>query len=136
MLSDAEEVPLGPVEDLLNRYAHYLRTERGLAPATAKGYLGVVRPFVASRRQGDQLDLLGLTTADVTRYALASCPGRATGSAKMIVGALRSLLRWLHVTGMVPVPLASPGEGSRTRTTPSSHLDPAYPRADPGGSPP
>jgi integrase/recombinase XerD len=38
---------------------------------------------------------------------LASCPGRAVGSAKLIVCALRSLLRWLHLTGAVPVSLAA-----------------------------
>ena len=38
---------------------------------------------------------------------LAACPGRAVGSAKLIVCALRSLLRWLHLTGQVPVSLAA-----------------------------
>jgi hypothetical protein len=38
---------------------------------------------------------------------LASCPGRAVGSAKLIVCALRSLLGWLHLTGTVEVSLAA-----------------------------
>ena len=66
-----------------------------------------VRPFVASRSRGDALDLAGLTAADVTGFVLAACPGRAVGSAKLIVSALRSLLRWLHLTGTVPVSLAA-----------------------------
>ncbi|MGH3613644.1 MAG: tyrosine-type recombinase/integrase [Pseudonocardia sp.] len=48
-----------------------------------------------------------MTAADVTAFVLASCPGRAVGSAKLIVCALRSLLGWLHVTRQVPVSLAA-----------------------------
>jgi integrase/recombinase XerD len=53
-----------------------------------------VRPFVAGRLRGDVLDLAGVTAGDVTGFVLAACPGRAVGSAKLIVCALRSLLRW------------------------------------------
>jgi len=101
-----EEIPLGPVEVLLNRYEQYLLTERGLTPATVRGYVRVVSPFVQGRCRGDRLDLAALTAADVTGYVLAWCPGRAGDSAKSVVCALRSLLRWLHLTGMVPVSLA------------------------------
>ena len=66
-----------------------------------------VRPFVATRVHGEVLDFASLTAADVTGFVLAACPGRAVGSAKSIVCALRSLLRWLHLTGVVPVPLAA-----------------------------
>ena len=48
-----------------------------------------------------------MTAADVTAFVLASCPGRAVGSAKLIVCALRSLLGWLHLTGAVPVSLTA-----------------------------
>lgn len=106
VLPDTEEVPLGPVEELLAQYRDYLLTERGLTPATAQGYVGRVRPFARGRLRSDWLDLAGLSAADVSGYVLASCPGRAPGSAKMVVCALRSLLRWLHLTGRVPVPLA------------------------------
>jgi len=37
---------------------------------------------------------------------LSACPGRAVGSAKLIVCALRSLLRWLHVSGLISISLA------------------------------
>jgi integrase/recombinase XerD len=66
-----------------------------------------VRPFVTSRAHGDVLDLAGITAADVSGFVLSSCPGRAVGSAKLLVCALRSLLRWLHLTGQLPSPLAS-----------------------------
>ena len=66
-----------------------------------------VRPFVTGRLRGDVLDLAGLTAGEVTGFVLEACPGRAVGSAKLIVCALRSLLRWLHLTGTVPVSLAA-----------------------------
>lgn len=101
------EVPPGPVEELLARYRGWLLRERGLTAGTVRGYVDCVRPFVATRLRGDVLELVGLTAADVTGFVRTTCPGRAVGSAKLIVCALRSLLGWLHVTGQVPVPLAA-----------------------------
>lgn len=102
-----EQAPPSPVAELLDRYRDYLVGERGLAAGTARGYVDFVRPFVANRPRGDVLDLAAITAADVTGFVLSSCPGRAVGSAKLIVCALRSLLRWLHLTGQVPASLAS-----------------------------
>jgi integrase len=95
------------VEELLGLYRAWLLVERGVTPGTARGYLDCVRPFVATRASGDALEFTRVTAADVTAFVLAACPGRAVGSAKLIVCALRSLLRWLHVTGQVPVSLAA-----------------------------
>ncbi len=97
----------GPVEDLLGRFWGYLVGERGLTVGTARGYVDCVRPFVASRLRGVVLDLAGVTAADVTGFVLVACPGRAVGSAKLIVCGLRSLLGWLHLSGQIPVPLAA-----------------------------
>jgi integrase/recombinase XerD len=102
-----EEVPPGPAEELLGHYHDYLVGERGVTTGTARGYVDFVRPFVCTRVHGDVLDLAGITAADVTGFVLSSCPGRAVGSAKLIVCALRSLLRWLHLTGQMPASLAS-----------------------------
>lgn len=93
------------MEQLLVRYRGWLLAERGVTPGTARGYVDCVRPFVATRARGDMLDFAGLAASDVTSFVLAACPGRPVGSAKLIVCALRSLLRWLHLTGEVPVSL-------------------------------
>jgi integrase/recombinase XerD len=100
-------VALGPVEALLGGYRAWLLAERGLTGRTVRGYVDCVRPFVTGRLRGDVLDLAGLTAGEVTGFVLEVCPGRAVGSAKLIVCALRSLLRWLHLTGTVPVSLAA-----------------------------
>jgi site-specific recombinase XerD len=97
---------LSPVEELLARYRGYLLAERGLTAATARGYVDCVRPFVTARMVGDALDLARVSAADVTGFVLAICPGRAVGSAKLVVCALRSLLGWLHLTGALRAPLA------------------------------
>jgi integrase/recombinase XerD len=102
-----QEIPASPVEELLGRYRTWLLVERGLTPGTARGYVDCVRPFVAARACGDAVEFTGVTAAEVTAFVLASCPGRAVGSAKLIVCALRSLLGWLHVTGQVAVSLVA-----------------------------
>jgi site-specific recombinase XerD len=107
VLPPVPPVPLDDVEELLSCYRGYLLTERGLTPATVVGYVHLARPFLAGRLRGEQLDLAGLTAADVVRFVLASCPGRATGTAKLIVTVTRSLLNWLHLTGRVEVSLGS-----------------------------
>lgn len=102
---EVQPVP-GPVERVLDRYREYLLGERGLTEGTVRGYLDCVRPFVASRLRGEVLDLAGITAGDVTGFVLTACPGYSIGWAKLIVCALRSLLRWLHVSGQVPTSLA------------------------------
>lgn len=95
----------GP-EVLLETYRHYLLTERGLAAGSAGAYVTAVRPFVTARAVGDPPSLAGLVPADVSGFVLAACPGRSTGSAKLIVSALKSLLGFLHVEGLIATPLA------------------------------
>jgi integrase/recombinase XerD len=97
--------PAAPVEALLGRYRQYLVTERGLAPETGRGYADFVRPFLAGREKAGGLDLAALTAAEVTAFVLATCPGRPKGSAKLTVTALRSLLGFLHVEGLINEPL-------------------------------
>ena len=100
-------VRLDPVEELLSRYGGYLLTERGLSPGTVAGYVHLARPFLVSRSHDGWLDLAGLSAADVMEFVLASCLGRATGSAKLSVTVTRSLLGWLHLIDLVPVSLTA-----------------------------
>ena len=98
--------PVTPAGALLDRWRHYLVTERGVAPATARDYAGKVRWFVAGRENAGGLDLAGVTSAGVTAFVLAACPGKPKGTAKLTVTALRSLLGFLHVEGLLGEPLA------------------------------
>lgn len=94
-----------PVEQLLDRYRAYLLSERGLAASTVRDYVGMAGPFLAVCLTSEGLDLECLTAAEVTAYVVASAPGRAPRSAGLMVTALRSLLTFLHVAGLVPVSL-------------------------------
>jgi site-specific recombinase XerD len=126
-----EEVALGPVEALLDRYRSHLLAERGVTVGTARSYTDAVRPFLTGRLGTDGLDLVSLTGADVTAHVGAVCPGRATGTAKMIVTSLRSLLNFLHVEGLIGGSLteAVPAVAGWRLTGLPKGLDPAQVRA-------
>lgn len=103
----AVEPTLSSAELLLDRYREYLLVERGLTAGTARGYVDCVRSFVSSCvRGGGEVDLAGLTPQDVLGFVLADCQRRPRRSAKLMVTALRSLLRFLHVEGLIDRPLA------------------------------
>jgi integrase/recombinase XerD len=98
---------VGAVEVLLATYREYLVVERGLTTDTIEGYVLAVRSFLDGRLlDGDELDLGGLSAADVVAFVVARCPGQSRGAAKMTVTGLRSLLGFLHLRGLVAGPLA------------------------------
>jgi integrase/recombinase XerD len=85
------------VDVLLERYGGYLAGERGLVASTVGYYLAEARGFLAGREDR----LAGLTAAEVSGFVAAECRRRSTGSAKILVTALRSLLRFLVLEGGV-----------------------------------
>lgn len=101
-LAPAAEAPVedGPSGEILNRYRHFLITERGLATVTAGRYIDCLRPFLDRRMATGELDLGGLTPADVTAFVVAWCPCLNSGVAKLTVTALRSFLGFLHLDGV------------------------------------
>jgi integrase/recombinase XerD len=98
-----------PADNALTRYRQYLIHERGLRETTARGYVDAVRPFVCSRLvpKGRTLTWDSLTAADVTAFVVAWTPKQSRGTASLTVTALRSLLRFLHVEGLIARPLAA-----------------------------
>jgi integrase/recombinase XerD len=81
---------------LLGRYRDYLAAERGLAAGTIGHYLDQAAGFLAGRE--NTLGALG--AAEVSGFVAAECRRRSIGSAKMLVTALRSLLRFLAAEGL------------------------------------
>lgn len=97
-----------PRAALLARYHEYLISERGLKHSTASGYVNFVDPFLRKRESPDgTLRLEDLSARDITAFVVAEVPGRPMGSAKLTVCALRSLLGFLHVDGVLTQSLAS-----------------------------
>lgn len=79
----------------------------GPGAETARGYVDLVGPFVAGRATADGVDLEHLRAGDVVGFVLASCRDRAARTAQLTVTALRSLLGFLHVDGLLATPLAT-----------------------------
>ena len=104
-----EDAVLGPVEVVFDRFWRYLTVERALATATARVYLGMVRPFLQGRLSADglALDLGHLSAADVVSFVVARCPRQSRGAAKLTVTAFRSLLGFLHLDGLIEISLIS-----------------------------
>jgi site-specific recombinase XerD len=97
-----------PVERLLARYRDYLATERGLAQTTVALNVRLVRPLLLERanKTKDDLDLESLTAGEVAEFVVAQCRRRPR-SAQRIVTALRSVLAFLYVEGVIAGPLAT-----------------------------
>lgn len=96
---------LSPTEALLACYRRYLLDRRGLVASSARGYVDMVRLFVESRVRDGELGWMGLSAQCVIEFVRSACRGRSIGSAKLAMTALRSLLGYLHVEGLVPRPL-------------------------------
>jgi site-specific recombinase XerD len=99
--------PTGPVEVLLARFQDYLLAVRGLTATTAALNVRLARPFLTSRAQADgQLDLASLDAAEVAAFVVAQSR-QGPRSVKRIVTAVRSLLGYLYVAGLIDRPLAA-----------------------------
>jgi site-specific recombinase XerD len=96
-----------PVERLLERYRRYLLVERGLAPSTVRGRMRIVGAFMAATAGADGLDLERLSAGDVSAFVVAYCRHCGRGGSRDLVAALRSLLGFLHVEGLVGGELAA-----------------------------
>lgn len=93
-------VPVDPAAMVAARFGWYLTTERGLAPATVRSYLSQVRPFLAVHVDGD--GQVGVTARDVSTFVAGRAVGQRPRSVNVGVNALRALLRWLCVEGLLP----------------------------------
>jgi site-specific recombinase XerD len=102
-----------PVELLLDDYRRYLTRERGLVPGSTVLRERVARLFLDSLAEPLEQTLAELAPADVTAFVVDQCRSGRRGMAwaKTLISGLRSLLVFLHVTGLVMVPLvdAVPG---------------------------
>lgn len=89
-------------KQLLRQYRDHLTRERGLAAPTVAGYQTVARQFLAHVASTTGHDLAVLDAAVVSQFVVRAGQTRCTGSTKHLVTGLRSLLRFLHLTGHAP----------------------------------
>lgn len=97
--------PVEPAEALAERFARYLCMQRGLAPATVRSYVSQVRTFLVAHT-GEQAGWASLTARQVAAFVTARAVGQRRRSVAVGVNALRALLRWMWLEGMVLAPLA------------------------------
>lgn len=105
-LPTPEPVEPTPLEALVSRYGRYLRHERRLGERTAVRYLRVARQFLQTCATNGVPDLDRLNPGPVTAFLLAECSAHSVGWAKCVAVSLRSLLRFLHLEGLISTPLA------------------------------
>lgn len=103
-------------ERLLGRYREYLLAERGLSRTTADLNVRMVRPFLAGRAaaEGGGPDLEHVTAGEVAAFVVAQSR-QWPKSVKRMVTALRSLIGFLHVEGLIDQPLAVPSPAGWTQ---------------------
>ena len=95
-----------PQDVLLVEYRHYLEAERGLSAGTVTHYLRCARVFL-TWLPGSCESLSGLSSGQVTGYVMQWARRREGRPPDMVtLPALRSLLRFLHVAGHVPILLS------------------------------
>jgi site-specific recombinase XerD len=95
-----------PVDVLIAEYRRWLVAERGLASETVRCYGNQAKTFLRGLPVPLGEALLGLDAAAVTGFMVeqATVAG-SVESAKALVTAMRSLLRFLHVDGRIGAPL-------------------------------
>jgi site-specific recombinase XerD len=99
------------LDRLLEEFAAYLVSERGLAERTIYWYRHVAGLFLSAQRQGSPeaagSGLEGLTAKGVSAFLLAESRHRSVGSINSVAVALRALMRFLYVQGHTATSLAA-----------------------------
>jgi integrase/recombinase XerD len=116
-----------PLARLLAEYRRYLFDERGLGEHTVLVRYGPdARMFLEAVLGAGAAGVERLTAGDVSRFLVCECPRRSFARATDLVVAVRSLLRWLHIVGLVEAPLewAVPGVADLRDRSLARGLDP------------
>jgi len=90
----------------IDDYQHYLLQERGLAEATVMYFVRFAKQFLSARFSDGDLNLSELCARDVTDFVQNRAHQLSPGRAKLLVTALRSLLRYMRHQGEIPIDLA------------------------------
>ncbi len=90
----------------LDDYRRYLLQERGLAEVTLVYFVRFAEQFLSARFGNGDLNFSELCAKDVTDFVQNRAHQLSPGRAKLLVTALRSLLRYMRHQGEIPIDLA------------------------------
>ncbi len=96
--------PQSEVEKLIERYRHYLVSERGLAPDTAVLYMGAAIRLLGAH---DVRGLSELNAGDIAKFMTTSCRVLSVRGTERLATGLRSFLNFGLLDGVITTPLAS-----------------------------
>jgi site-specific recombinase XerD len=105
VLPPDDTVP-SPVDRLLGEFGDYLLRERGMKASSAAQYQPTARLFLRGRSEPLEEDLARVSAAEVSTFVLRESRQRSRRSTETVIYALRALLRFLHVHGLIAEPLA------------------------------
>jgi site-specific recombinase XerD len=104
----SQEASGDAVTKVLTGYREFLRAERSLSAESVRCYLTQGRKFLAHLPDPLPASLARLDAGVVTAFVLENATAAGSvWSAKTLVNALRSLLRYLYLHGLAPGPLAA-----------------------------
>ncbi len=90
---------------LTQDYERFLSSQRGLAPATLRSYLPIVRRFLTERFGNSTVHVEDLRPRDLHRFILRQVPRGSRNYSKLMVTALRSFLGFLFQRGAIKIDL-------------------------------
>lgn len=120
-----EPEPAAAEEKLLGGFERYLVSERAVVPGSARVYVTAARAFAAYACLPDG-GIRPLAAPQVTAFIMAESTRRSVRGSRMMVSAVRALLRWLHQCGILPsdlsgaVPGVAPWSGRHAISPPSA----------------
>lgn len=94
------------LDKLMNGYDHFLTEERALRPTTVKQYKTFARMFLSEKLSPECLELSRIKAVDVSGFILRHSRTFSIASTKVMVTALRSVFRFLHLRGSIGCELA------------------------------
>jgi integrase len=94
------------VQQLTDRYRHFLLNDRGLAESTVDNYEWFVGKFLAGQFGINAVKPGRLQAQDAIAFIRQTARGHSTSHAKHLVAALRALFRFLHYEGEIKADLA------------------------------
>jgi integrase/recombinase XerD len=95
----------GGVEEAWAGFRAYLLSERGVRETTAAGYEADARLFLSAAMGPKGVGFERLTAAEVSGFLVRECQTRRVTAAVRLVTVARSVLRYLHLAGVIAASL-------------------------------